>query len=1249
MSDKPFYKSWSFWLLFIALSLVLAYIFLGEPFESQKSDRILYGGISFVSILIANLLYLLFSKEENRANREKKISNFWAKRKEQKAHEKEEQKLEDSLQEKFNHAKKVIADASIYESVSYQNYELPWYLVIGEESSQKASILRNSGLDFPVNISYKESEYRDNQDDMSSFRWFFSEESIFINIPSAYVSTDADRLEKVVWNEFLRLFKKERWRRPVNGIILTLNVERLLHSDEEELIEYSKVLRTRFDELSKAFFSDIPIYVIISGLESLDGFYEYFNTLTDEEKREILGVTFNEKLLNITENTIATKLSLLHKRLENDSLDKLYRELSVESRAKAYFFTDQFKKLINTVTSFNTQLFSKTRFHAPLMLRGIYFTSVENPVAKGIFLPKVFERIILSESNLVKIDKNYKRKYTILQWFLIVILTSFVIGSSYYWLVFFNQESSEVPKVEHRLTEYHSLLKKSMNDLERLKREIDKKQPRKKISDELGTLGGVEDDGVSFKSNRFELTEFAKDRLTKIIVKIRTSSYTDGIKIIGHTDSYGSFENNKILSLNRAKSVKSFLLAHGITNHIITVGKGEAKPIAENSTKEGRSINRRVEIVTNHSEESEPHEIIFRRNLNSNWSDVLKLFNLLCLDDDCNRDISSEFWKPGYYKVAKRDSSIQKLYHKNLNLLLLSRVAILIERELLNNLDDRARTTYTLQAYLLLKNKEKREENPEYLKKYMLERWEDIDSKEKSLLNKHFDKLLSIEMIDIKLNEESIRKARSAILANSSEIKFYYNRMQTIIASTAQINAFRFKDEVLSSELNDGSYEVSGIYTQEGYRKVMAKSSRKILKSVIKDNWILGKTEEYSPLEFERLFKKVLRLYFRDYRKEWDVALSKISIVKHHDSDALAEQLSDFSSTESPIVEIIRALKKNTYLLTTAERMNESKNAVTSKIEKLIVKKDVDEEHKLNMRAYYKEYYKLLTKEGQPSSKLEAINKQLRKVYQEMLSVDNPTGSINDKLKKDLEIKFKKLPTIVGNWYGSILSQNWKEIDRGVKTHLKNEYKDVKKEYLSKIANKFPLNPRAHKDVDINYFVAFFKKDGIWESYYKQYEEEVNRNSALNMSSKIKRTMARVKKIQDLLFNGGKTGLEITFDIAPIHLDPNFLSMEIEYKSQLLKHDEDTPSDIKRFILSENDNPLSAKFKLYDFSSMPIVNIEKKGRWALLKLLYRLNPQKRGNSVIRLSSSGCQLMVKGKSANLLSSPNILQKFRLPKS
>ncbi len=69
------------------------------------------------------------------------------------------------------------------------------------------------------------------------------------------------------------------------------------------------------------------------------------------------------------------------------------------------------------------------------------------------------------------------------------------------------------------------------------------------------------------------------------------------ITIIGHTDNVGTDAYNQILSVNRAESVRNWLVSKGIdAKRIQTIGKSEGSPIATNDTAEGRARNRRVEI-----------------------------------------------------------------------------------------------------------------------------------------------------------------------------------------------------------------------------------------------------------------------------------------------------------------------------------------------------------------------------------------------------------------------------------------------------------------------------------------------------------------------------------------------------------------------------------------------------------------------------------------------------------------------------
>jgi outer membrane protein OmpA-like peptidoglycan-associated protein len=71
----------------------------------------------------------------------------------------------------------------------------------------------------------------------------------------------------------------------------------------------------------------------------------------------------------------------------------------------------------------------------------------------------------------------------------------------------------------------------------------------------------------------------------------------DRVRIEGHTDSSGDAKFNQQLSERRANAVKAVLVSRGVQEGQITVtGLGESKPVADNSSADGRLKNRRVEL-----------------------------------------------------------------------------------------------------------------------------------------------------------------------------------------------------------------------------------------------------------------------------------------------------------------------------------------------------------------------------------------------------------------------------------------------------------------------------------------------------------------------------------------------------------------------------------------------------------------------------------------------------------------------------
>ena len=80
--------------------------------------------------------------------------------------------------------------------------------------------------------------------------------------------------------------------------------------------------------------------------------------------------------------------------------------------------------------------------------------------------------------------------------------------------------------------------------------------------------------------------------------KVLTEYDKTVVEVAGHTDSTGSDSYNMQLSQRRSNTVGEYLYTQGIMDQrIISVGMGEHHPIADNSTPEGRQLNRRVEIT----------------------------------------------------------------------------------------------------------------------------------------------------------------------------------------------------------------------------------------------------------------------------------------------------------------------------------------------------------------------------------------------------------------------------------------------------------------------------------------------------------------------------------------------------------------------------------------------------------------------------------------------------------------------------
>lgn len=102
---------------------------------------------------------------------------------------------------------------------------------------------------------------------------------------------------------------------------------------------------------------------------------------------------------------------------------------------------------------------------------------------------------------------------------------------------------------------------------------------------------------ITFATNSADLNASFFEVLNSVSLVVNEFNQTV-IEVAGHTDSTGSDQYNQQLSERRASAVAAYLGTRNVrADRIITVGMGEARPVASNDTEQGRQQNRRVELT----------------------------------------------------------------------------------------------------------------------------------------------------------------------------------------------------------------------------------------------------------------------------------------------------------------------------------------------------------------------------------------------------------------------------------------------------------------------------------------------------------------------------------------------------------------------------------------------------------------------------------------------------------------------------
>ncbi|MFC3550059.1 type VI secretion system membrane subunit TssM [Lysobacter cavernae] len=256
-------------------------------------------------------------------------------------------------------------------------YTLPWYAVIGPPGSGKSTLLQHSGLHFPLAARFGEQGLR-GIGGTRNCDWWFTEEAVFLDTAGRYTTQDSDRqVDAGAWLDFLKLLRRYRRRRPLNGVLVTMSMSDLLLLDAAERDLHVQAIRRRLDEIGEQLKMSVPVYLVFTKCDLIGGFSEFFDDLDPEQRRQVWGVSFPlaRSYDGSAARGFADEYALLQDRLNARLLERMHLERDRSRRAAILSFPQQFAALGESARQFVEGVFAGTAYGTPPLLRGVYLTS----------------------------------------------------------------------------------------------------------------------------------------------------------------------------------------------------------------------------------------------------------------------------------------------------------------------------------------------------------------------------------------------------------------------------------------------------------------------------------------------------------------------------------------------------------------------------------------------------------------------------------------------------------------------------------------------------------------------------------------------------------------------------------------------------------------------------------------------------------------------------------------------------------
>jgi type VI secretion system protein ImpL len=517
-------------------------------------------------------------------------------------------------------------------------------------------------------------------------------------------------------------------------------------------------------------------------------------------------------------------------------------------------------------------------------------------------------------------------------------------------------------------------------------------------------------------------------------------------------------------------------------------------------------------------------------------------------------------------------------------------------------------------------------------------------------LTRHLDVLVALQLDAVALDQNFVQAVRNKLtqvpLANQIYSRFKSDGLldrdhDLSVAAQLAPNGARVYTAANGKDLD--SMIVPGLFTNYGYSEWFLKKALAYVKEANEQNWVLGTQASSNPIDLDRLYGDVKRLYLADYQKAWDGVISGVRFRAPTSTTQLVDTLDLLSRPDSPMKLLLEMVEKNTSLgkLSAAVSDALSKSALGAAVaglsasgDKLLAaarQSDAGLDPVKLTEAYFEPYNQQVRVVGDRPAPINATLTSIKTLHDYLMQIGSAANVGGQALTsqaamvagggvdplQSAKMEFARLPGPMASALNGLTSSGGEQIKSGAKSQLNELLKtSVSMPCKAALENRYPFKRNSPQDVLMADFGKVFAANGIMEQFFnanlKTFVDsaavnwvEMASDKALGLSPDAIRQFQTAAKIRDAFFPGATPQAQVQFELKPVMLDPRVGTFRLNIEGQELVY-RHGPEQLTKFQWPGPSNSTGVRvvFEALDGSQ---VSRSKEGAWALFRMFDDFN------------------------------------------